>query len=77
MAFWWKFFTILKFAFFLKDMEEIFKNFCFVLTNEPDGNDALVPYKIFKDAYTYVGHYVADIDDAVQEAFLDYMESVA
>ncbi|XP_055340201.1 ropporin-1-like protein [Paramacrobiotus metropolitanus] len=60
-----------------EQIEDIFKNFCLVLTNEPDGSNALVPFSQFQDAYSFVAQTIEEIDDATQDHFLAYMNSVA
>ena len=58
-------------------MEEIFKNFCLVLTNEPDGNNPTVAFKLFKDAYEFVADAIEGVDVGIQERFVAYLTGVS
>ena len=58
-------------------MEEIFRNFCLVLTNEPDGNNATVLFKQFKEAYQFVAEKMEKVDEEIQEKFITYIKGVS
>ena len=61
----------------LKKMEDIFRNFCLVLTREPDGNNALVPWDDFKDAYEFVTTNIEPVENETRTRFVEYMTELA